>query len=325
MMNFKKIDLYELNICGIEYWRKTINPQTKEIVFLKHKSEPYTLFLDKIGRTKDMPQINGNYYLDIVSGRLLSIIENENYIIINPSNISIQKDKLIKDKKTFEKVCDVFAQENNEYISISEDVIFNSYFCDLISRRDNKTEISLKQVNEEIIEARKSYIESQAYLYKFKDGEFSPYDFMSLFCALNASQRNFSFNRNYLIKFIKLCKDNNEFNNLLKNIRFKNNGIFFYSEEIDEAIAKLKWGEILYTISPEQDDTIFIDKNIKMSELIKDRISYFDEMVVFLNKYNDYKTQMIKDTQQFNHNETKDIDNETKILNEALIRTLEKH
>ena len=103
MFKSRKLDLYELNIDGVIYWKKTIHPETKEVIFVKHKSDSYTLFLDKLGNPKDMPQINGSYYLDMVSGRLLNISENDNYVIINPSNIYIPKNKFIKDKGTLEK------------------------------------------------------------------------------------------------------------------------------------------------------------------------------------------------------------------------------
>lgn len=325
MFKSRKLDLYELNIDGVIYWKKTIHPETKEVIFVKHKSDSYTLFLDKLGNPKDMPQINGSYYLDMVSGRLLNISENDNYVIINPSNIYIPKNKFIKDKGTLEKVCEVLSQDEESYISISEDVIFNSYFCDIISQRDDVIEITLKQVRDEILETRKGYLERQLYMEKFQEPEFSSYDFMSLFCVLNASQRNYSFNRDNLINFIKLCKDNNEFDRLLNSIRLKSNGIFPYSDELDEAIAKLKWEKILYTISPEQDYSIFIFEDIPMSELLKKRISYFDEMVRFLSKYIDYEIEMIKNShQQLYNQETIDIDNAVKTLNDISTKRLRK-
>jgi len=160
---------------------------------------------------------------------------------------------------------------------------------------------------------------------KFKEPEFSSFDFMIMFCALNASQRRYSFNRDYLISFIKLCKENNEFDRLLNRIRLKNNGIFSCSDQLNEAIAKLKFGKMLYTISPEQDSSIFIFENIKMSEIFKKRISYFDEMVNFLGKYTDYEISMTKKLQQKLYNqESIDIDNAVGTLNNILSKTLIK-
>jgi len=120
---------------------------------------------------------------------------------------------------------------------------------------------------------------------EFKEPEFSSYDFLCLFCALNATQRNYSFNKDELIKCIKECKNNDLFTELLSDIKLKSNGIFSYSDNLDEAIAKLKWSRILYTISPEEDSTIHIFKDIPVGEFIKDRVSYFDAMISFIEEY----------------------------------------
>ena len=122
-----------------------------------------------------------------------------------------------------------------------------------------------------------------------------------------------------------MCKESNKFTKLLNGIRLKSNGIFSYSEELDEAIAKLKWGKILYTISPEQDASIFIFENIPMSELIKKRISYFDEMVYFLSKYTDYESEIMRNAHQKQYNqEAIEIDNAVNTLDNILSKILRR-
>ncbi len=138
----------------------------------------------------------------------------------------------------------------------------------------------------------------EKYLSKFYEAEFSPYDFMSLFAAINASQRNYSFSRDNLIQFITSCKESNQFCRLLNDIHVKSNGIFNYSEDLDEAMQKLKLGKIFYTISPEKDSTIMIFEDIPMAELIKKRIEYFDEMVSFIGSYIKYQRDMISQAYQ---------------------------
>lgn len=281
----RRLDLYELNIEGAAYWKKTINPETNEEVYIEIESEPYTLYLDKIGSPKGMPKTTGSYYIDMITGRVFGISESENSITIEPSFVSIQKNHLSKKKDILEKIRKVIETEEDKYIQISEDIIFNSYFCKEISSKENITQIPAKKVEEKIKETRKTYLEDASYYEEFKEPEFSSYDFMCLFCALIATQRNYSFNKDILIKCIKQCKDNHLFTELLGDIKLRNNGIFYYSDNLDETISKLKWSRILYTISPEEDSTIHIFKDIPMGEFIKDRVPYFDTMISFIEKY----------------------------------------
>ncbi len=220
--------------------------------------------------------------------------------------------------------------ELNGFTNISEDLL---EICRMKTTKKG-TIVALKGLCDYTIKKHKliyshtiesSSDEGQLYIEEFKESEFSSYDFMSLFCAFNAFQKNYSFNRDNLINFIKLCKESNKFTKLLNGIRLKSNGIFSYSEELDEAIAKLKWGKILYTISPEQDASIFIFENIPMSELIKKRISYFDEMVYFLSKYTDYESEIMRNAHQKQYNqEAIEIDNAVNTLDNILSKILRR-
>lgn len=133
----------------------------------------------------------------------------------------------------------------------------------------------------------------EEYLNKFYEPKFSPYDFMCLFAAINVLQKNYSFNRNNLIQFIANCKGNNQFCKLLNDIHIKSNGVFNFSEDLEEAMQKLKLLRVFYTISPETDSTMMIFENIQISELIKNRIEYFDEMVDFIANYAKYQIDII--------------------------------
>lgn len=44
------------------------------------------------------------------------------------------------------------------------------------------------------------------YMDRFYDSPFSPYDFLSLFSALYASEKDYSFSRDELVNFIDICK-----------------------------------------------------------------------------------------------------------------------
>lgn len=126
------------------------------------------------------------------------------------------------------------------------------------------------------------------YLNMFHESDFSPYDFICLFSAINMSQNNFSFNRDKLIQYISFCKKNNQFDELLNDIQINNNGVFDYSNALEEAIQKLKLGRILYTISPEQNSQIYMFKNIVFTNLIENREKYKDKMELFIKKFNKY-------------------------------------
>ena len=134
------------------------------------------------------------------------------------------------------------------------------------------------------------------YIEKFYDPKFSTYDFVSLFSALYAFEKKYSFNRDNLVEFINYCKQNSKFENLLSEINLKNNGASCYSEEFDEVIAKLKWGKILYTISPEQDSTIYIFENIPVEKLINPRSTYLEEANNFIREYNDFEFNKVSNT-----------------------------
>lgn len=143
------------------------------------------------------------------------------------------------------------------------------------------------------LNTRDKHEESQEYVDRFYQAEFTPYDFMCLYVAVNASQKNFLFNRDHLLNYIKTCKNGNQFNRLLDDIYISSNGVSDYSESLHEAIQTLKMAKILYTISPEVDASMFIFENTPMAELIKNRIDYFDDMVNFVEGYTQYKLSTI--------------------------------
>lgn len=95
-----------------------------------------------------------------------------------------------------------------------------------------------------------------------------------------------------MIAFIKVCKSENKYRNLLNDINLKNNGLFDYSEDINEAIAKLKWVKILYTISPETDTTVYILDDIPTEDILRKRKDYIEEITNFISKYKTFLETM---------------------------------
>ena len=84
------------------------------------------------------------------------------------------------------------------------------------------------------------------FINRFYEIKFSAYDFLCLFTVLLALQKTFAFNRDQLAKYIQECKASNQFSELLEAINFKSNGVFSYSEELEDAYFLLKNAGILY-------------------------------------------------------------------------------
>lgn len=133
--------------------------------------------------------------------------------------------------------------------------------------------------------------DKQPYIERFYNPIFSAYDFVSLFSAFYASQKEYSFIKDHLVDFISICKKHGKYDNLLGDIHLRSNGINSYSEALDEAVAKLKWARILYTISPEQDSTVYIFDNTPFAEMMKNKIDFLDEMTDFIGNFKGYEIE----------------------------------
>lgn len=162
MFGFKSLNLYELDIERITYWTKVFYPETGRHVFKRIESEKDYLYLDKLGNPKSLPKTDGSYYFDLVSGRLFAIKEEGDNLIILPSNIVIAKDRLVKGKDILKRASDILLYCEEEYVSNSEDIIFNSYFCDIISQREGLEEVPVDLVMEEIEKNRIEYHKQKA-------------------------------------------------------------------------------------------------------------------------------------------------------------------
>lgn len=128
---------YVLNVQGIVCWRKTINEDNQE-VFIKVKiDEPFELYIEKL---KDK-NTSGNS-IDVVTGRVFKIIEQEESIMLFPSCIAMNRNSMIKHHDVFTKGLCVLEDEDKlkKYTELSEDIILNSFFCEKIS---NELELSI--------------------------------------------------------------------------------------------------------------------------------------------------------------------------------------
>lgn len=152
------LKLYQLNLDHVSYWQKTINSESQSPVFMKSEIASYQLLLDKMGNPRSMPEDEGVYFMDLVSGRVISIKEEPDCIVIYPSGIKLPKESLVPDKKALEKATEILQTREEQYIAISEDILFNTYFCNQIAQEEAIEEIPLELVDA-VINARREYAE----------------------------------------------------------------------------------------------------------------------------------------------------------------------
>lgn len=128
---------YVLNVQGIVCWRKTINEDNQEVFIKVMIDEPFELYIEKL---KDK-NTSGNS-IDVVTGRVFKIIEQEESIMLFPSCIAMNRNSMIKHHDVFTKGLCVLGDEDRlkKYTEISEDIILNSFFCEKIS---NELELSI--------------------------------------------------------------------------------------------------------------------------------------------------------------------------------------
>lgn len=121
---------YVLNMQGIVCWRKTINEDNQEVFIKVMIDEPFELYIEKL---KDK-NTSGNS-IDVVTGRVFKIIEQEESIMLFPSCIAMNRNSMIKHHDVFTKGLSVLADEESlkKYTELSEDIILNSFFCEKIS------------------------------------------------------------------------------------------------------------------------------------------------------------------------------------------------
>ncbi len=147
---FKNGTSYEVNVQGITFWRKIINEDNTEVFVRDSLSEPFMIYIDKV---------KGNEYLDWVTVRPFDMENMGEDILIVFSNIRISKNNI--------NICDdvVYKAQyilndkdrEEEYTNISEGILYDSYFCNIISSKYGLDVIPANFVYEEIRRVRKIY------------------------------------------------------------------------------------------------------------------------------------------------------------------------
>ena len=141
---------YEVNVQGITFWRKIINEDNTEVFVKSSLNEPFMLYIDKV---------KGNEYLDWVTGRPFDMEDMREDILIVLSNIRISKNNINICDDAVCKAADILNDKDREekYTNISEGILYDSYFCNIISSKYGLDLIPANFVYDEIRRIRKIY------------------------------------------------------------------------------------------------------------------------------------------------------------------------
>ena len=147
---FKKRTSYEVNIQGVTFWKKKINEDNTEVFVKSSLDEPFMLYIDRI---------KGNEYLDLVTGRPFDMEDMGEDFLFCLSNIRISKKNVIICDDAVCKAADILNDKDREeeYTNISEGILYDSYFCNIISSKYGLNVIPANFVYEEIRRVRKIY------------------------------------------------------------------------------------------------------------------------------------------------------------------------
>lgn len=146
----KKGISYEVNVQGITFWKKIINEDNTEVFIKSSLNEPFMLYIDKV---------KGNEYLDWVTGRPFDMEDMGKDILIGLSNIRISKNNINICNDVIFKAAYILNDKDREkeYTNISEGILYDSYFCDIISSKYGLDVIPANFVYEEIRRVRNIY------------------------------------------------------------------------------------------------------------------------------------------------------------------------
>ena len=109
--------------------------------------------------------------------------------------------------------------------------------------------------------------------------------FLKLFIACRIADQNYVFDENMLFNFINNCKENNKHNEITKNL----------DQNIKNSIDDLKNNKILYN---SEDNLTEISMNIKITSLINEDFTYWDNIAEFSNDYTFYEQTKFKNMER---------------------------
>ncbi len=139
----KKSNNYRLNICGVKFWVRTINDNGEEIYVKGSILEDYYLYMQRI---KD------DMYIDYITNRVFTIKEEGDYLVIWPSGIKIFKERMRRYNNIESKYIQITDNseynKEDEYYRISDGIILESYFCNVLAFLNDINTVPASYVDE---------------------------------------------------------------------------------------------------------------------------------------------------------------------------------
>ena len=131
---------YSLNLCNITYFKKEKNE------FVETTLEAFTLYLDKYKQKEGLSKC-----IDIVTGRVFDLKEDDTKVTILPSGITVDKRFLVPCPTLIKEGASILDDKEKEsaYTRVSEDIILNTYFCKKIKEIYNLDKIPVSFLKEE--------------------------------------------------------------------------------------------------------------------------------------------------------------------------------
>lgn len=131
---------YSLNLCNVTYFKKEENE------FVETTLEAFTLYLDRYKQKDGVSKC-----IDIVTGRVFYLKEDDTIITILPSGITLDKNFLVPCPTLIKEGASILDDEEKEsvYTRISEDIIINTYFCKKLKEIYNLDKIPVSFLKEE--------------------------------------------------------------------------------------------------------------------------------------------------------------------------------
>lgn len=145
------LKIYEVKLENVEYWEEVCNLETGEKVFVKKIGKNFSLYLDRYRKIDD-----GYNYIDMVSGRVIYTKENSDFIQLFPSGVIIPKENMIRVKDKLDVISDIVFNSEEEYVQVSENVLYYSGLCNTVSEELKLDVIPSYLVKDDVRNAKES-------------------------------------------------------------------------------------------------------------------------------------------------------------------------
>lgn len=131
---------YSLNLWNVTYFKKEENEFVETIL------EAFTLYLDRYKQKDGVSKC-----IDIVTGRVFYLKEDDTKVTILPSGITLDKGFLVPCPNLIKEGDAILDDEEKEstYTRVSEDIIINTYFCKKLKEIYNLDKIPVSFLKEE--------------------------------------------------------------------------------------------------------------------------------------------------------------------------------